>query len=402
LKARRKRTRVSLMLSMTSERRAGRTDVVVRGKPDMGHAWIDGKPVALQAAISEAGKLLAACRAPVLAGLGTDIAGTRAVIALAQRLGGAVDHFHSGTVLRDLAVTREAGMMVTTPTEARLRADVFLLIGADLVEAWPRERLSLLSAGLPANPDTARRIIWLCPGRAGAKNIGVKQPQVIGRSPADLAVLLAALRARLAGHPVGKTRIAAKLLDGLAADLRGARFGVAVWSAAELDELAIEMLCGLVADLNTKTRFTSFSFAPADNALGVLQACGWMTGFPMRTGFGRGYPEHDPWRFDATRLVESGEADGALWISAYRAATPEWKRQMPMVALTAEGTSFRHAPRVQIEVGRPGVDHDAVEHCPATGTLIAVAASQQSGRLSVADVIAQIAATLPSTAAWPC
>jgi formylmethanofuran dehydrogenase subunit B len=370
----------------------------------MGHAWIDGRPVVLQAAISEAAKLLAACRAPVLAGLGTDIAGARAVIALAQRLRGAVDHIHAGTILRDLAVTREAGMMVTTPNEARLRADVLLLIGAGGVEAWLRlaDRLSPVPAASPTDSDTVRRIIWLCPGRAGAKEIGMKRPQVVGRSPADLAVLLAALRARLAGNPVGKTRIAAKLLDGLAADLCGARFGVAVWSATELDELAIEMLCGLVVDLNTKTRFTGFSLAPADNALGVLQACGWMTGFPMRTAFGRGYPEHDPWRFDATRLVESGEADGALWISAYHATPPQWRRQVPMVALTAEGTSFHYAPRVHIDVGRPGTDHDAVEYCPAIGTLIAVAASQQSGRLSVADAITQIAVVLPSEGAWPC
>src|SRR5262249_57490976 len=114
----------------------------------------------------------------------------------------------------------------------------------------------------PTDPDTARRIIWLCPGRAGAKDIGMKRPQVIGHSPADLAVLLAALRARLAGHPVGKTRIAAKLLDGLAADLCGARFGVAVWSAAELDELAIEMLSGLAVHLNTTSPFTPFSLPP--------------------------------------------------------------------------------------------------------------------------------------------
>src|ERR1700740_2033371 len=177
--------------------------------------------------------------------------------------------------------------------------------------------------------------MWLCPGRAGAKDIGIKQPQVIGRSPADLAVVLAALRARLAGHPVGKTRIAAKLLDGLAADLRGARFGVAVWSAAELAELAIEMWCSLVADLNTKTRFTGFSIAPGDNAVGVLQACGWMTGFPMRTGLGRGYPEHDPWRFDGARMVASGEADCVLWISAYRAAAPPWDDGPPLIVLTS-------------------------------------------------------------------
>ena len=80
----------------------------------------------------------------------------------------------------------------------------------------------------------------------------------------------------------------------------------------------IEMLFGLIDDLNAHTRFTGLPLAPGDNAAGVMQACGWMTGFPMRTGFGRGYPEHDPWRFDATRLVESGEADCALWISAYR------------------------------------------------------------------------------------
>jgi formylmethanofuran dehydrogenase subunit B len=370
----------------------------------MGHAWIDGRPVALHVAISEAAKLLAACRAPVLAGLGTDIAGARAAIALAQRRGAAVDHMHADTVLRDLAVMREAGTMVTTPSEARLRADVLLLIGAGLVEAWPQlaERLALRSAGPPADRSTARRLIWLCPGRGGAKDTGIEQAQVVGRRPEDLPVLLAVLRARLAGHPVGKTRIAAKALDGLAADLRGARFGVAIWSAAGLDELTIEMLCGLVADLNATTRFTGFSLAPADNALGVLQASAWMAGFPMRTGFGRGYPEHDPWRFDATRLVESGEADGALWMSAYRAAAPQWKRQVPMVALTAEGASFRYVPRVHIDVGRPGTDHDAVEHCVATGTLVGVAAAQRSPKPSVADVIAQIAAVLPSPGAWPC
>ena len=100
--------------------------------------------------------------------------------------------------------------------------------------------------------------------------------------------------------------------------------------------------------------------------------------------------------------VESGEADGALWISAYRAAAPQWKRQVPMIALTAPAAGFRHAPRVHIDVGRPGTDHDAVEHCPATTTLVAVAASQPSARPSVSEAIAQIAAALPSAGAWPC
>ena len=52
-----------------------------------------------------------------------------------------------------------------------------------------------------------------------------------------------------------------------------------------------------------------------------------MTGFPVRTGFGRGYPEHDTWRFDSTRLVDSGEADAAIWISAYGAEAPPWSNR---------------------------------------------------------------------------
>jgi formylmethanofuran dehydrogenase subunit B len=370
----------------------------------MGHAWIDGRPVALHAALSEAARLLEACRAPVVAGLGTDIAGARAAIALAQRLGAAVDHMHSEAVLRDLAVMRAAGMMVTTPNVARLTADVVLLVGANLLDAWPEltDRLLAPPASSPAEEGRLRRIIRLCPGRDPARSPAFEQARTIGRGADDLPVLLAALRARVAGRPVGKTRLAAKVLDTLAADLRAARFGVAVWSAAELDALTIEMLCGLVDDLNAATRFSGLVLAPGDNALGVLQACGWMTGFPMRTGFARGYPEHDPWRYDTARLVDSGEADGALWISAYRAAAPRWKRRVPMIALSAEGASFDQTPQVHIEVGRPGTDHDAVEHCPLSGTLVPVVATAPSKTISVADAISHIAAALPSAGAMPC
>ena len=73
-----------------------------------------------------------------------------------------------------------------------------------------------------------------------------------------------------------------------------------------------------------------------------------------------------------------------------------------MIALTAPGASFVHAPRVHIEVGRPGSDHDAVEHCPASGTLVPVAATSPSRTISVADAIADINAVLPSAGASPC
>jgi formylmethanofuran dehydrogenase subunit B len=357
----------------------------------MAKAWIEGKPAALDRAIGEAARLLAASRAPLIAGLGTDIAGARAAIGLADRIGAVIDHMHSGVLLRDLAVVREAGMMMTTPSEARLRADTLLLVGPGLDAAWP-DLAEWLREDAAKSSHSAIR---LCPGRT-AKPAGNDAVTTIGRDPDQLPVLLAALRARIAGRPIGKTVLPVKTIDELASRLQASTFGVAVWSAEHLDALVIEMLCGIVADLNARIRFSGFSLAPGDNAVGVLQACGWMTGFPMRTGFGRGYPEHDPWRFDGARLVASREADCVLWISAYGAEAPAADAGLPMIALTAGEAARGFA--VQIEVGQPGVDHDAVAHHATFGTLVAVPASQRSDAISVADAIGRIVAALPGGA----
>jgi len=368
----------------------------------MGDAWIDGRPVALDTAIAAAARLLGASRFPVLAGLGTDVAGARAAILLVQRLRGVVDHMHSEALLRDLDVMREAGVMATTPNEARLRGDLLLLVGPGLIAPWPDLPARLLSRPTPSERGEAveRRVYWLCPGASQpddyAHTIEIER---LGRGPAELPVVLALLRARVAGQPVEKTSIPRKAVDRLAAELKAAKFGVAVWSAATLDALSLEMLCGLVNDLNDGTRFTGLPLATGDNAVGANQVCGWMTGFPVRTGFGRGYPEHDPWRFEAKRLVESGEADCALWVSAYGSAGPNWTRAVATVALTASEAAVDPAPRVQIAVGRPGEEHDAIEHSPLTGTLVAVSAARPGKRISVADAITRIAAALSEAGA---
>jgi formylmethanofuran dehydrogenase subunit B len=361
----------------------------------MGDARIAGRPVALEAAIAEAARLLGTSRLPVVAGLGTDIAGARAAIALAERIGGVVDHMHSGALLRDIAVMREAGLYVTTPNEARLRGDTLLLVGPGLIEAWPDLAQRLFSKlRTREGGEGERQIFWLRPGKGTPPHASIK---LIGRNAGELPTLLAVLRARIAARPAGKVP---KPIAELAAALRAARFGVAVWSAAMLDEVTIEMLFGLIDDLNAATRFTGLPLGSGDNARGVLQACGWMTGFPMRTGFGRGYPEHDPWRFDAKRLIDEGEAGCALWISAYRTATPDWHEKIPVIALAAaEPDPDQH---VYIQVGRPALDHDTVEHDGITGTLVARAASQPSALPSVAGVIGRIAAALPQAGPWPC
>jgi formylmethanofuran dehydrogenase subunit B len=355
----------------------------------MHEARLNGRPALLAAATERAAEILSAARMPVIAGLGTDVAGARASILLAERLRGAYDHMYSTRIFADLDVMCQAGLMLTTATEARLRADVFLFIGKDLTRVWPAmlERLSLAQIPPFDLAREPRKLLRIAPGR-GAKADGLTIETL---DSSDLHMTLAALRARAAGRPVGCAKSARRKLDEFVEVLKNARFGVAVWGGDSIDSLSIEMLHGLIRDLNRTTRFSGLPLGNGSNAFGVVQTSGWMTGFPVRTSFGRGFPEHDSWRFDATRMIESGEADAALWISAYCVEAPQCKKNIPLVALVLPQTDFAQEPEVCIEVGCPGIDHDAAEFVREKSSIVSRKASKPSDAPSVAAVVGEIA-----------
>jgi formylmethanofuran dehydrogenase subunit B len=349
-------------------------------------AFVDGAAVSLETAAAAAARLLEGARLPVISGLATDVAGTRAAIALAEKLRGAYDHLLSDVLLRDIDVMRQAGRMVTTANDVRLRADCVLFVGPNLCNSWPDlpKRLDLSAAPRLGEGKTARKIFWLGPSRGEAAKVGATE---LAAAPPALPHAVAALRAAVLERNTRANGALAPKLSELAAHMRAARFGVVVWSAESLDRLTIEMITGLILDLNQKTRFSNLPLGPGMNALGVVQTSGWMTGFPMRTGFGRGYPEHDTWRFNANRMVETGEADAALWISAYGNESPQWNRQIPFVALAKPQTRFRYPPKVRIEVGMPGEDHDSIEYAREIATFALRRAKTASNAPSVADFL---------------
>ena len=233
-------------------------------------ASIDGAPASLDEAAAAAARLLAHSRQPLIAGLGADIDGARAAIALGQRVGGVIEHMHSAALLRDLDCLRETGIMLTTPGEARVRADVVLLVGDGLLQTWPglSERL-LSSPARPEGADVKRRIVWLAP-QADATIPGFDGDiEVVAAGlGATLAANLAALRVRVKGRPVAQTQLPLSALDSIATTIKAARFGVAVWTAESLGALEIEMLHGLVRDLNDTTRFSTLPLAAPDNGVG--------------------------------------------------------------------------------------------------------------------------------------
>jgi len=327
--------------------------------------------------VREAAKLLAASRLPVIAGLGTDAAGTEAAAKLAQACGGVLDHAHGDALLRDLGAMREYGWIVATRLLARARADAVLLVGPGLDGFALPSKPTL-------DPAVERRVFRFAP----------PQGELLGQ--------LGVLRALAAGRPVADGADPNGGTARLAEALRQARYGVAVWSAGALREMEVEALCGLISDLNAQTRWAGLPLPAPGNAMGVAQALAWETGFPVRVGFPRGRAEHDPWRFEAVRLVASGEADAAVWVQALEPGPPPWDGRVPLVALTAEDVAFAEAPAVAFTVGRPGVDHDAVLWNGDASALVAVRATAPSEAPSVAQVLAALVAAMAGKDAAPC
>lgn len=356
-------------------------------------------PKPCDATLDLAARRLASSATPLFAGLGVDVDGARAAVALAERLGGALDHMHAGAVLRDLDAMRESGALRTTPTEARLRADTVLVVGAVEAEALRR----LVDAPLRHPAQGPRVVHWLL--REGEAAVAGVAAHVARVAAADLPIWLAALRAEVKGRSVAgfAHRDAARRL---AQALKAARFGVALWSAAHLCDMEIEALNGLLRDLNETTRFDGLPLAQGDNALGVLAACGWTTGFPTRTGFGPQGPEHDPWRFDAARMIAQGESDCVVWLSAFGAPPPRAMQQAVAIAICDDVAGWETPPPIHLAIGRPGRDHDGVLYDDEAGALIATTARAPRDLPGAASILAALAARIDALAnsesAWPC
>lgn len=329
---------------------------------------MDGQAVGLNDAVQRAAAILRDAKLPLYSGMATDVAGVRAVLDLADRTGGVVDHMHGDGMLRNILAFQDAGWMTTTLTELRNRADLMVLMGTDAVARCPRffERL-IWNKNSMFDVDTGKReIVYLGqnldtgPGRSP----NGRAPTMISCDPARLGEVTGVLRALLAERPLQAPRVAGVAvteLKQLAERMKKARYGVLVWSAGELKqpqgELTVQAFCELVKDLNRITRCSGLPLGGEDGTTTFTQVCTWQTGYPLRVGFGQGHPMYDPWRFSTAQLLAAGSTDALLWIAAFTADTAPPVSSAPTIVLGRPGLSFAQPPAVYIPVGTPGLDH---------------------------------------------
>ncbi len=351
---------------------------------------VAGAPVDLAVAAAEAARLLKTARAPLFHGLAVDLHGIRALLALAERAGGVVDHLASAPLLANAAVARASGWVTATFAEIANRADLILLVGSDPADAFPRFHERLVRNPTPLYRAGPPVVAYLGPAEAAPEGASL-------RAQVPQSRLLDALGALGVGLRGGRPRATPDLPDDaiamLAERLRAARYGAIVWHPASFApadaELGIERLAAILRHLNVTTRCVGLPLG--GNGVSAMQAALWQTGWPLRLGFADGTPRHDPWRFDGRRLLESGEADLLVWATTLVAERPP-ATDLPVVAIVADDVVLTTPAAVEIRVGIPAIDHAGAVFRSDTVIALKLQATRPSDRPSVADAARAILA----------
>lgn len=335
---------------------------------------IDGQPAALGAALAEAARRLRASRQPLLGGLGTDVAGARALHALAHSLGAISDAAGGAALMQAVRVLQDRGGYTTTLAEVRERADLIVFVGS-----WPLPRapelLSRMTAGRAGAPPQLVALMP-SPGTPGAAQGGAASADVTPQVPAEAAGLpvsrlalgpdldLAAAVQQLTALVAGRTvRGPAPALQALAAQLQAAQYAVLVWEPAQLGGhagLLIERLQQLVGLLNARGRAAGFPVGGGLGAATANQVYAWRGGLPLRSRRGPWGQEHEPLALDGERLLADSAVDALIWVVSYRVATVPTLAGGPRIVLGLPALAGQLGePRntIFIPVGTPGVHH---------------------------------------------
>jgi len=329
---------------------------------------VKGKEVDLAKAIQEAAKLIGKAALPLYGGLATDVEGMRATMALAERSGGIVDHALSEAQYRNFKILQTTGWIMSTLTETRNRADLFIIAGSDIHKLHPRFFETIVSPPDSMFDVTApkRTVVFIGKGldRSGAKGARIGEVITLGCKDEQAAELVALLRARLRGFRVKPPKLEGVTLaeiDALAERCRNAKYGVVVWAPPSLNfpfaELAVEQFTGLVKDLNQTIRFAGLSLGGAEGAITAGAVCTWISGYPLRVSYASGAPDYDPYRWAVGRMLKEGEGDLLVWIASISPDLVPSPTKIPTIVLGTPGLALTEPPSVFIPVGTPGVDH---------------------------------------------
>ncbi len=326
--------------------------------PAQASPQLNGKDCSLETAIDAAARVLAASRQPLFSGLGTDVAGARALYRLACDTGAICDAAQGTSLMQGVRTLQDHGGFSTTLAEVRTRADLMVFIGGLHRITAPR---LLLRCGVGDDIVATRHVVVLGGSATDIATLA-DMPGITAEAlplQGDLFETISLLGALVAGRPLREPHPG---LAALAARLHAASYAVLIGATSALPAhgaLIIEGLQRTVAELNRQSRAAMLWLGGGDGAGTVNQVFTWLSGLPLRSRAGPSGLEHDPLRFDARRLLVDGAVDSLLWIAGFDAgqAIPE----TPLARIVLGHPALRFPSRssgagtVFIPISTPGI-----------------------------------------------
>src|SRR3954470_23322271 len=176
---------------------------------------IDGRPATLDEALSRATDILRQARRPLMLSAGTDVAGMRALVELAELSAGMVDHVNRETMFRNLRVLQDTGWISTTLTEMRNRADLLVIAGKEVGSRFPRFFERCFGRFETLFDTGPRELMFLGSLSDDLPAVLKARATVLPFELDRLAEVVAFLRALLAGRPMRATDVAGLSVEQL-------------------------------------------------------------------------------------------------------------------------------------------------------------------------------------------
>lgn len=366
---------------------------------------VDGKTVSLDEAVAAAAKLIRESRLPIFGGLATGVEGMRAVMALAERGGGIVDHALSAAAFRNIRVMQSGGWLTTSLTEARNRADLFIIAGSDVNTTNPRffERIVCNEASMFSDNPPKRTVIFLGEGldTSAAKGARIGEVITVPCKIDRIGEILDAMRAIQKGAEISGDTIGGlprATVEDLFARFTAATYSVVVWNPQSFDfaggDLTVQAICEFIKEGNATSRSAGLSLGGNEGGPTATSVCAWQSGYPLRVSYANGKPEYDTERYNAARMLAANESDLLLWLASFGDDLIPPDTDVPTIVIGTPGLNLKRQPKVFIPVGTPGVDHAGRVIRVDNVVSLPLRKLRQSKLPSAIDVVASIEAAL--------
>ena len=325
--------------------------------PTPAQPQIDGHDCDLDTALAKAASLLAASRQPLFGGLGADVAGARALYALACDTGAICDPANGAALMHGVRALQDRGNFTITLAEVKMHADVVVCLTGSPAARYPQ---FFHRCGL--DDDSQRAAPVQCAAFADPSDA----PSALGLPPntqilplhGDLLDTVSLLGALVAGRVAADDARVPAALAALATRLKQARYAVLVYELSQLPAqgaLVVEAIGRIVATLNRSTRAATLVLG--GHAATVNQTFTWLSGLPVRSRAAPAGLEHEPLCFDAQRLLADAAVDALLWVSSLDPDLAVPATNLPLIVLGHPQTKMPPSAgaSVFIPVSTPGI-----------------------------------------------